>query len=98
MDPTSSEIAEVTVTVVCRELDVPCVVGTGVDTVTSLRGQVVTVDASAGLIHLGALPIDPPTGDDDPALATLRSWLSRDSHDDRSVVALLEARTNQEHP
>lgn len=60
--------------VVCRELAIPCVVGTGADTLMGLAGQVVTVDAFTGAVHLGALPVDPPAAPDDPALTTIREW------------------------
>lgn len=73
--------------VVCRELGLPCVVGTGSGTLTGLAGQVVTVDAGAGTVHLGALEVEPAATADDPALATLRTWLGASD-----VVAVLEAR------
>jgi pyruvate,orthophosphate dikinase len=38
--------------VVSRELCVPCVVGCGIDTVTSLEGPRVTMDGTAGRIML----------------------------------------------
>jgi pyruvate,orthophosphate dikinase len=84
--------------VVCREMAIPCVVGTGAGTVTELAGEVVTVDATTGAVHLGELPVEPPTAEDDPVLATLRTWLVRELPDDngRPVAALLEARTRTE--
>ncbi|WP_182379439.1 pyruvate, phosphate dikinase [Nocardioides sp. WS12] len=60
--------------VVCRELALPCVVGTGADTLMGLAGQVVTVDATNGTVHLGVLRVEPPATSDDPVLATLRAW------------------------
>jgi len=60
--------------VVCREMAIPCVVGTGPGTVTALAGQVVTVDGASGTIHLGELPVEPATAEDDPVIATLRAW------------------------
>ena len=43
--------------VVSRELGVPCVVGCGAGTLTPLEGQVVTLDAMAGEVLAGALPV-----------------------------------------
>ncbi|HWJ82450.1 MAG TPA: pyruvate, phosphate dikinase [Nocardioides sp.] len=80
--------------VVCRELAVPCVVGVGTGTVTALAGQVVTVDAAAGTVHLGRLPVDPALTADDPVLATLAQWLRAEpgAADAPTVVEMLEAR------
>lgn len=60
--------------VVCRELAIPCVVGTGAGTLMGLAGQVVTVDAVTGAVHLGELPVDPPAAPDDPTLTTILEW------------------------
>lgn len=60
--------------VVCRELGVPCVVGTGAGSLTHLAGRVVTIDAAAGTVHLGELAVEPPVAADDPVAATLRDW------------------------
>ena len=79
--------------VVCRELGLPCVVGTGAGTLTGLAGQVVTVDAMTGNVHLGALDVSPAAASDDPALATLRSWLDVADHDPALLVAVLEGRS-----
>jgi len=46
--------------VVCRALGVPCVIGCGDASVTSLIGMTVTVDGSEGLILDGALPVQKP--------------------------------------
>jgi pyruvate,orthophosphate dikinase len=43
--------------VVSRELGVPCVVGCGAGALTPLEGRVVTVDAAAGDVLEGALPV-----------------------------------------
>jgi pyruvate,orthophosphate dikinase len=43
--------------VVSRELDVPCIVGCGSGSLTALEGQTVTVDAIAGEVLAGALPV-----------------------------------------
>jgi len=43
--------------VVSRELDVPCVVGCGLGTVTELSGRLVTLDACNGRLYDGALPV-----------------------------------------
>ncbi len=61
--------------VVCREMAVPCVVGCGIDTVTALAGQTVTVDADSGTIHLGELPVRPPVSGDDEDLNLVERWL-----------------------
>lgn len=76
--------------VVCRELALPCVVGTGADTLMALAGQVVTVDAINGNVHPGELRVEPAAATDDPALAILRGWLGADAAAD--VVTLIEKR------
>lgn len=76
--------------VVCRELALPCVVGTGADTLMALAGQVVTVDAINGNVHPGELRVEPAAATDDPALATLRGWLGADAAAD--VVTLIDKR------
>jgi len=43
--------------VVSRELGVPCIVGCGAGALTPLDGQEVTVDASAGVVLAGRLPV-----------------------------------------
>lgn len=44
--------------VICRELGRPCVVGCGMDTVTSLAGQQVTLDGGSGQVWLGERAVD----------------------------------------
>jgi pyruvate,orthophosphate dikinase len=43
--------------VVSRELGVPCIVGCGAGALSALDGRVVTMDASAGVVLAGALPV-----------------------------------------
>lgn len=82
--------------VVCREMAVPCVVGCGPGTVTALAGQVVTVDASNGTVHVGALAVDPPVEADDPVLATLRGWLlAGATGETATTLELLDRRTRK---
>jgi pyruvate,orthophosphate dikinase len=81
--------------VVCREMAVPCVVGCGVGSVTALVGQVVTVDADNGTVHLGALPVRPLVSPQDEDLRILESWLREnlgETDPDVGVVAMLEKR------
>jgi len=59
--------------VVCRELNVPCVVGCGEGAV-DLAGQTVTVDATHGIIYRGALPLVEPVVQDDSDLEQLLGW------------------------
>jgi pyruvate, orthophosphate dikinase len=77
--------------VVCRELALPCVVGTGAGAVMGLEGLVVTVDANSGTVHLGTLAVEPPAAADDPALGTLRSWLGVEDMDPAALFAALDA-------
>jgi pyruvate,orthophosphate dikinase len=60
--------------VVCREMGVSCVVGCGVDTVTALAGQTVTVDGAAGAVYKGALPVVDASTLEDPDLSRLTEW------------------------
>jgi pyruvate,orthophosphate dikinase len=60
--------------VVSRELDTACVVGCGINTVTRLAGRAVTLDANNGELLDGALPTASPTEDEDPDLATMKTW------------------------
>ena len=60
--------------VVGRALGVPCIVGCGEQSVTSLAGQVVTVDANTGRIMAGELPVVSPSEDDDETLKSLLDW------------------------
>lgn len=59
--------------VVCRELNVPCVVGCG-DGAVELAGQTVTVDATHGIVYRGALPLVEPAVQDDSDLEQLLGW------------------------
>lgn len=59
--------------VVCRELNVPCVVGCG-DGAVELAGQTVTVDATHGIVYRGALPLVEPAAGDDSDLEQLLGW------------------------
>jgi pyruvate,orthophosphate dikinase len=82
--------------VVCREMAVPCIVGCGIDSVTALAGQIVTVDADNGTVHLGALPLRPLVSPQDDDLRTLADWLRDDlGRTDRAddVATLIEQRT-----
>ncbi|MDS1114827.1 pyruvate, phosphate dikinase [Gordonia westfalica] len=86
--------------VVCREMAVPCVVGCGAGTITSLAGRIVTVDAGAGIIYDGALPIV-DGHQEDAELSTVRRWLidgdpSLDPEGD--LAELLETYSGEEHP
>jgi pyruvate,orthophosphate dikinase len=79
--------------VVSRELGTACVVGCGTGTVTALEGRTVTVDADAGEVLDGALPVLRASESDDPDLATLASWAQAESgHDDASLADLLQRR------
>ena len=60
--------------VVGRQLGVPCVVGCGDDTVMRHVGTTVTVDGSGGRIFAGAMPVERPREDNDPALREVRKW------------------------
>ena len=80
--------------VVCRELGVPCVVGCGSGTVTALAGHTVTVDATAGNVHLGALTKIVPAPTDDAALHTVTSWLRTEAGDDDADAVTLLGRRN----
>ncbi|HTK63225.1 MAG TPA: pyruvate, phosphate dikinase [Pseudonocardia sp.] len=78
--------------VVCREMGVVCVVGCGVDTVTSLAGQTVTVDGAHGNIYKGALPVLDATSLHDPDLAQLTEWARAEAGTDAALPELLRAR------
>lgn len=62
--------------VVGRSLGLPCVVGCGAGTVTSLAGETVTVDGGAGRIYPGVLEIDYPDERDDEWLRQLLDWVA----------------------
>jgi pyruvate,orthophosphate dikinase len=80
--------------VVCREMDIPCVVGCGARSVTALAGQTVTVDAGSGTIYAGALPTVEASGLDDPDFAQLLTWARTEAGPGAGtdLTALLEAR------
>jgi len=59
--------------VVSRELDVPCVVGCGIGTVTALDGKVVTLDASSGTLYDGGLAFV-SIDQGNPDLSALTKW------------------------
>lgn len=86
--------------VVCREMAVPCVVGCGIDTVTGLTGRIVTVDADAGTVYLGELPVQPAASPDDENLRTLELWLRDtlgETASDQTVLSLLERHHEVRH-
>ncbi len=53
--------------IVSRELGIPCVVGTGEATRKLRDGEIVTVDATRGLVYEGARPAAAPAGPSDAA-------------------------------
>ena len=65
--------------VVGRSLGLPCVVGCGAGAVTSLGGETVTVDGSAGRIYPGILEIDYPDEREDKCLRQLLNWVAERS-------------------
>ncbi|MEQ8495367.1 MAG: pyruvate, phosphate dikinase, partial [Gammaproteobacteria bacterium] len=71
--------------VVGRALGVPCLVGCGDASVTTLAGQTVTVDANAGVVYAGALAVETPREEDDPRLARLTAWAT-----ERAPLAVLD--------
>jgi pyruvate, orthophosphate dikinase len=75
--------------VVCREMAIPCVVGCGIDTVTALAGQVVTVDADNGTVHVGVLPVHPAVATDDADMITLEGWLRTELSDNDPVTDII---------
>ena len=78
--------------VVSRELDVACVVGCGDNSVTSLVGQMITVDGDSGEIFAGELPLaDGRTEDAD--LTTLHTWAREATRQDAPLTELLAAMT-----
>lgn len=81
--------------VVCREMNIPCIVGTGVDTLEPLAGTVVTVDAGAGAVYAGAIPAAAVDESDDPDLAQVFEWLTAETEAEsgRNLIDLLETRT-----
>ncbi|MEX2482751.1 MAG: pyruvate, phosphate dikinase [Gammaproteobacteria bacterium] len=63
--------------VVSRALGVPCLVGCGDGTVSSLAGREVTVDANAGVVYDAALVVEMSHESDDPRLAELTVWAAQ---------------------
>jgi len=60
--------------VVGRALGLPCVVGCGPGTVTTLADRVVTVDGEHGRIYDGPLAVETPSETGDERLAELLKW------------------------
>jgi len=60
--------------VVGRALGVPCIVGCGLGSLSSLEGKKVTVDATSGQVFEGCLPVTRPKENDDPRLVRIRDW------------------------
>ncbi|MDT0618697.1 pyruvate, phosphate dikinase [Salinisphaera sp. P385] len=65
--------------VVGRSLGLPCVVGCGDASVTTLAGRTVTVDGAAGAIYAGALDVVIPDERADKRLAQLLTWAAEAS-------------------
>ena len=61
--------------VVGRALGVPCIVGCGENHLSSLIGQMVTVDATEGVVYEGCLNVEEPNEKDDSRLVTLKRWV-----------------------
>jgi len=61
--------------VVGRALGVPCIVGCGENHLSSLIGQMVTVDATEGIVYEGSLNVEEPNEKDDSRLVTLKQWV-----------------------
>ena len=74
--------------VVSRQLGVACVVGCGDASLASLAGRVVTVDGGAGRIYAGAVPVQHPDEEADPALTRLAEWAR-----ERAPLTVLNARS-----
>jgi len=62
--------------VVSREIHRPCIVGCGAGTVTSLEGQVITLDGEQGKIWLGELAVDEAEEHTLADFAQLYQWAS----------------------
>ena len=60
--------------VVSRALGVPCVVGCGAASVTTLAGRTVTVDGASGKVFEGELKMLVPAEEDDALLADVIAW------------------------
>lgn len=63
--------------VVSRELGTSCIVGCGPDTVSTLAGQVVTVDGTTGEVYEGLLPVVSGESDAHEAARTLAEWAGK---------------------
>jgi len=61
--------------VVGRALGVPCIVGCGENSLSSLVGQMVTVDATEGVVYEGYLAVEEPNETDDFRLNMLKQWV-----------------------
>jgi pyruvate, orthophosphate dikinase len=61
--------------VVGRALGVPCIVGCGENSLSSLVGQMVTVDATNGIVYAGFLDVEEPSEADDSRLVMLKQWV-----------------------
>jgi len=85
--------------VVSRELGVPCVVGCGAGVLAGLDGREVTLDATAGELFDGALPVQQATEDGHPDLQRLAAWareeLGLGRGESEPLPALLKARAQR---
>ncbi|WP_280426862.1 pyruvate, phosphate dikinase [Nocardia carnea] len=81
--------------VVCREMNVPCIVGTGIDTLAALAGTTVTVDASTGHVYAGTIARTAVNEHDDSDLAQITEWLRGEAGTaiEGNLLELLETRT-----
>ena len=77
---------------VSREIGRPAVVGCGAGTVTSLAGQVVTVDGSTGEIRAGALELTAWKISDSPELIELETIIDA-VHPSAGATSLLDKLT-----
>lgn len=83
--------------VASRELGVPCVVGCGPGTVSTLAGQTVTVDAAGGAVYAGELRRSGADVHDDPDLALLEKWARAEpgADPDADLPMLLSVRADR---
>jgi pyruvate,orthophosphate dikinase len=86
--------------VVSREIGVACVVGCGSGTLMGLAGATITIDAVAGEVLEGRLPVIAPDEEHDPDLHLLLEWArAEDGADARaSLPELLNARLASRAP
>ncbi|MFD8396443.1 pyruvate, phosphate dikinase [Streptomyces sp. NPDC059680] len=84
---------------VCRELDLPCVVGCGEGASGQLAGRHITVDGNTGRIHLGGIRPSMPQGtlaDGGTVIETLTAWAAKQdggrTPEPRSLTELLAMR------